>query len=298
MHKIINSMTIATLALLTFSPAAFSGQRPIIADYTTIQKRITLKDIGGNLSGITYNYDSNTYFLVQNNYGKVFEYNEDFSKLLRVIQLANLEDDDLEDIVYLGNDEFALSSESNFVLILKIQSGETKINAKKSLTGAQYLQLPAPSKDNKGLEALCFNQTNATGHGSFVALQEDSPKQLYYFNRPQDQNDYKANKSNFKVLTPINADKIFKHVLSDLSACYLTSKYRSSESGLPQRLLAISDESSRIMELDLAGNKIAMVDLPKKSQGGIGQYEGITFGPNLEMILVGEPADLIIIPKN
>lgn len=238
-----------------------------------------LPEVGGNLSGITYNPESDSYFLIQNNSGTIFEYKADFTKPLRVIRLLNLLDDDTEDIVYLGNNEFALSTESNHVLILKISPGQTTVDARESRADVQLMQLPRPAKNNKGLEGVCFSKSQ----NLLFAVQEKKPKRIFQWKRPQTTDDI-TNPEQLRLREPYDADALLKHTMSDLSACF----YDDTKS----ELVLLSHESSRVMRVNALGKVVSTLDLPREAP----QYEGLTFGKQGELVLVSEP-NLVMILK-
>ena len=258
-----------------------SGPQARLSQYSKVDKTINLPEIGGNLSGITYNYDTGTYFLIQNNYGQMFEYDRDF-KRLRVIKLINLEDDDTEGIVYLGKGQFAISSETNKILIINVMAGQTTVDCKASRPDVQMFTLPSPSKDNKGLEGVCYSAFGGKGAGVFYAVQENKPKRVFKFDRPLSTADMKYR--DLGVMEPYAVDVIFKHRMSDLSDCVFDDSNA--------HLIVLSHESSRLMELEANSNIVKTLDLPTVAP----QYEGVTIGPAGELVLVSEP-NMVVIMK-
>lgn len=275
-----------SLALcLSTSIFAQSVNANVLKAYSRVDEVIPLPEVGGNLSGITYNSDTNTYFLIQNNYGKIFEYDRSFKAPLRTIQMLNLIDKDTEDIVYLGSDRFAISTEENHILIFSITPGQTTVDMNLARADVQGFTLPAPKKDNKGLEGVCFNPKSTTGRGTFYAVQEQKPKRIFSFTWPRVDIDFGSSRG-FGLTEPYDADALLKHRLSDLSACTV-----DAESG---HLLLLSHESSRLMELSPTGQILQMLEIPAVAS----QYEGVTFGPDRELVLVSEPNVLVIMKKN
>lgn len=242
----------------------------------TLQK--TLPEVGGNLSGITYNPDSDSYFLIQNNSGTIFEYKADFSKPVRTIRVTNLLDDDTEDIVYLGKNEYAISTESNHVLIVKINETQTTLDARESREDVQLMQLPAPSKNNMGLEGVCYSKN----HNLLFAVQEKKPKRIFEWSRPAHRNDI-LDSSALGLREPFDTERLLKHVMSDLSACVYDDKN--------DHLVLLSHESSRVMRLNRKGEIISTLDLPAVAS----QYEGITFAKDGKLIVVSEPNVVMIL---
>lgn len=262
-------ISIFTLGLLFFAQAQRS-HASVLEQFDAPSTNIVLSEVRYNASGVTFRPDTKTYFVIQNNTGFIFEYDISFSKLLRKIQMLNLADDDTEDIVYLGNQEFAIANESNQVFIFRLAPGQTRVDLDSALSSVQMLQLPKASKKNNGIEGICY------GNNFFYAVQEMRPKKVYRFARPASKGDF-TNPALFGVREPFNTEAVMKHRLSDLSGCYLDPN--------SMNLLVVSHESSRIMEVNSAGKIIHMLDLPRFPE----QYEGITRGPEGELILLSEP---------
>ncbi len=274
-----------TIGLLTliFSFGSFAQLNipSVLENYSGApDKVIKLKEAAGNLSGVVYNYDSDSYFVIQNNSYKITEYDRNFSKALRVIKLTNLMDKDTEDIAYLGSDQFAINMENNAILIFTLKPDQTTVDLSVGREDVQLLQLPSPRKDNKGIEGLCFTARGGEA-GVFWAVQEASPKRVFMVPRPTDMKDVKSSRA-LKFSEPINADKVFKHVMSDLSGCHFNDKL--------DHLLVLSHESSRVMELTRTGVVVRTMDLSKVAS----QYEGITIGGDGELVLVSEPDTVVI----
>lgn len=234
---------------------------------------ITLADVGHNLSGITFNADTNTYFLIQNNTGFIYEYDRTFSAPLRRIQMLNLEDDDTEDIVYLGQGLFALVNERNQVVVFPLRDRETTVDLRADRPGVQVYQLPYPQKKNKGLEGICFVPPTKTSYGIFYVAQEADPIRVYSFQWA----------TNPKISQPLPTDRIMKRQLKDVSGCL----YHPTTG----RLLFLSHESSRIMDVGRDGSVHGILDLPAHGP----QYEGLTFGARGELVLVSEPNIVVIL---
>ena len=280
------AVSVSAALLVPQAQAVLPPGASFLASYDKADNTVVLSAIGGNLSGITYNYDTDTYFLIQNNSGRIFEYDRSFSKPLRVITLKNLDDNDTEDIVYLGKDEYAISSEENRVLIIKITAGQTAVDADTDRSDVQLFQLPGPRKDNKGLEGVCYTARSQTGRGTFFAVQEDKPKRIFKFTRPNNSVDVSSS-WRMTYSEPFPVESMLKHRMSDLSACYV-----EDQTG---HLLLLSHESSRIMEVDHRGHIYKMLDLPRNPD----QFEGMTVGADQEIVLVSEPNVVVILkPKN
>lgn len=239
-------------------------------DQLQVDQVITLPEVGGNLSGITYNFDTDTYFMIQNNSGTIFEYDRSFSKPLRTIYFKDLLHDDTEDIVYLGNNKFAISEEQNTVMILTIEPQQVLIDGSLNNKAIERIKFPRPYKKNLGLEGVCLARSSE--RPLFYAVQEKRQKRIFRWEL-----------GSRDISEPFNSERILKHVMSDLSAC--------TYDDINNHLLLLSHESSRIMKLDPQGNVIKTLDIPRVAD----QYEGLTLGPQNELILVSEPNIVVTI---
>jgi uncharacterized protein YjiK len=282
MLKSLRALSLTAGVLFVSQSFAQIDVPSLLAGYDKPSQVISLKEAAGNLSGVVYNYDTDTYFVIQNNSYQFVEYDRSFSKALRVIKLTNLPDKDTEDIAYLGNDQFAISMESNVILIFTLKAGQTSVDVSSKRADVQLLTLPAPNKDNKGIEGLCYTARGGDGAGVFYAIQEDNPKRVFMIPRPKDMNDITSSRK-LSFSEPFNVDKIFKHVMSDLSGCTYSDKY--------DHVLILSHESSRIMEVTKTGVVVKSLDLPPSAAT---QYEGVTIGPEGELVLASEPDKIVI----
>lgn len=264
------------------APLPAGASNSILAKYQHLNTDMfkPLTGVKGDLSGITYNFDTDTYFVIQNRAERIVEYDASFDKPLRVIKLMHLDDNDTEDIAYLGNQIFAIVSETNKVLIFKITDNQTSLDLDTRKDETQLLQLPPPGKRNKGLEGLCYSEQSPWGQRVFYAAQEARPMKVFKISKPHDNTnqDTPALVVHNEVL-PIQNQ--LKGLVTDLSGCHIDQK-----SG---HLLLLSHESSKILEFSPSYQLVGTLDLPRYPK----QYEGITLGPKGELILVSEPNILV-----
>lgn len=258
----------ATLLISSLNSFAFSG---------TITQKF-LPEVGNNLSGITYNHDTDSFFLIQNNSGNIFEYKMDFQKPLRILKLKNLIDFDTEDIVYLGNNQYALSTEANQVLVIQILPGQTEIDASELREDVQLMQLPPTQENNKGLEGVCYSPARKV----LYAVQEKKPKRIFEWSRPTTTQDV-SDPSGLVLREPFDIEKLLKKTMKDLSACLYDDA--------ADQLVLLSHESSRVMKINRQGDVAGTLDLPTVAE----QYEGMTWGKNRELLLVSEPNIVVIL---
>jgi len=244
-----------------------------IEHYSPRENAMMLSGVPNNLSGITYNYDTNTYFLIRNNSAEIYEYNADFSTLLRMISLGSMDSvggKDTEGIAYLGNDDFVVINENNWAIILPIpDDGAVNVSARNRIA----MQLPPRTVSNRGLEGVCYNPAGNKGGGTFYAVQEEQPMKVYAFDRP-------STGSEITALELFDPEVLFSGVARDLSGCTFNRQNNT--------IIIASHLSSKLMEVDLNGNLLSTLNLPTSIEGGADQYEGVTFGENNAIVTASE----------
>ncbi len=285
MQKIQIALVIGATLFCTHSYAQTKKNVSRLQMYKNTSEIIELQNFGEDLSGVTYNYDTDTYFVIQNKTPVITELSKDFKKTLRRIELKNILDTDTEGIVYLGNNEFAISSEEkNLVTLLTIKSNEKMIDLNPvNNKNIQLMYLPKASKRNRGLEGVCFAKKTDSETNVLFAVQEDKPKHLFRWIRPATKN-HITDSSQLQLKEPFSVEKNYKHLLNDLSDCTIDD--------LTGNIILLSHESSRAVELNSQGTMISQLELPAVAT----QYEGITIGPGNELILASEP-NIIVIMK-
>jgi uncharacterized protein YjiK len=131
-----------------------------------------------NLSGITWNPDTGTYFGVIDSSGLIYEVAADMSSTLRGISIVG-SDLDYEGICYLGSEQYALVRESNVMIIVTITATTTSVGS-----GARELRVADPPAGfNSGAEAVAFDPDAGAG-GRFWVMQEIDPMRVFTFERP------------------------------------------------------------------------------------------------------------------
>ena len=285
MQKIQMTLVIGIILFSTHSYAQSKKNDSRLQMYKNTSEIIELQNFGEDLSGVTYNYDTDTYFVIQNKTAVITELSKDFKKTVRRIELKNIIDTDTEGIVYLGNNEFAISSEEkNLVTLLTIKPDEKMIDLNPTNNkNIQLMYLPEANKRNRGLEGVCFARKTDSQSNVLFAVQEDKPKRLFKWMRPATK-DHITDSSQLQLKEPIDIEKIYKHLLNDLSDCTFDD--------LTGNIILLSHESSRAVEFNSAGALVSQLELPRTAT----QYEGITIGRGNELILASEP-NIIVIMK-
>jgi uncharacterized protein YjiK len=255
----------------------------MLEHYVSQGRSFRLPGVRTNLSGITYNRDTGTYFLIQNGGAHLYEYSGDLRTKIRQLRLTGAHSDDFEAIAHLGGSEFAVATEINHILVFHLPDyvpGEV-LSLDPADPGVQELVLPPRRRWNKGIEALCFDPDGNAGTGTFYALQEKAPRMIFRFHRPTHSNDLDYADGSLQFDHPFDAEIVFDGVATDLSGCEFDRR--------TGRLLIISHQSSKVVEVTLDGQIVGELRLPGIWRGGAAQYEGIALGPLDALSVVSEP---------
>lgn len=152
---IINIIFKFTIFLFILIHHSVSAQNIDLSNYV-LANTTNFSFIDDNLSGITYNRETNTLFMVQNKPTNIYEVDLDGS-LKRTITLIGFED--TEGIVHLSGNRFAVTEERlGRVVFINMNANTTQIN----YSSADIVQLPTTltptsGASNDGLEGLSYN---------------------------------------------------------------------------------------------------------------------------------------------
>lgn len=232
-----------------------------------------------DLSGVAWSPETQSYFLILNKQGLVYETNEKFS-LKRTITVAGIGDS--EEIVYLGMQEsegrnfpeFAISEESGKITIITIT--EKNVYDAKKEAHQFTINVNNESWGNKGIEGLAYDKVNKI----FYAGKEIAPMAVYKFQRPTD--------SSVKTVKPtiLFLDNQLKKHVSDISGLFFNQE--------TQRLMILSHESSTLLDIKEDGQLVNKYNLSKYISKKLfksvkSQYEGVTIGKDGDLVLTSEP---------
>jgi uncharacterized protein YjiK len=212
-----------------------------------------------DLSGITYNFDRDTFYLIENNSTIIWEVTTSY-QLVRTIY-ADKNFGDTEDITYLGNSEFAIVTEEGYLYIGTIADGVTDI----FFDDFQEIKF-APDGGNSGPEGVAFDFATQI----FYIVKEQSPKKVYSFVRPA------GSATTVTPTEPFDAEDITNPSMADMSGVVFNPA--------TGRLLILSDLDYRIIDIALDGTVFGKLDFAEYEQ-----YEGIALDDAGNIHLVGEP---------
>lgn len=228
---------------------------------------VTITEIYGDLSGLTYNPLTGTLFGPSNGIPMIFEIDTDGNHI-RTISLKGFQD--TEGLVWIGgNDYFVIEERKGRAVKITIEASTIAIDYP-----AEYIQLSGDWGNNLGLEGVAYNPV---AHSLYL-LKEKSPAALYVVEIPDNLP---------QTVTPVN--------LFDIN----TNNFGCSDfSGMHYHpngnLLLLSHETQTLIETDMTGDEISRLELNESGAGGtlwegIVQAEGISVDNQGNTYVVSEP---------
>lgn len=234
-----------------------------------------VSDITNNLSGITWNADSGTYFTIRDSSKRINELDTDMSSI-REISITNVPSSDLEDIVWLGTEDgvamFALVSEEGTLSVgpIALDDSSIRLDQWQTLTYG-----PSPDVFNNGAEGVAWDPAS----GTFWVCNEKSPMAISQFSRPSDTDDHDYT-GDLVVTEPFDAEAALGDSITDISSCMF-----DPDTG---RLLVLSHEAAAVLDVDLDGTILGELEV-RIIPSGTNKPEGITLNDDDELMVAGEP---------
>ncbi|MQQ35811.1 DNA-binding protein [Pseudomonas sp. SZ57] len=238
--------------------------------YRVVTEAQVIDGLQDDVSGLSYDPDRKSLFTVTNQNPELVELSLD-GRVLRRIPLVGF--GDAEAVEYISPGTYVISDERRLRLIQIHVDDNTK-----SLDAAQaeQLTLGITASGNKGYEGLAYD---SVGKRLFVARERDPVQIIEVRGFPKTNTEAPGN---LQVISNSKRD-------GRLSVRDLSSLQFDETSG---HLLALSDESKRILELDTSGHPIGSGSLAKGAMGlskGVPQAEGMAMDAKGTLYLVSEP---------
>lgn len=241
-----------------------------LPDYVATLQAQPIVGLEDDVSALTYDPDRRSLFTVTNQQPRIVELSLD-GRILRQVPLVGFGDP--EAIEYISPDLYVITDERLQRLVkVRLTESTPYIDAADS----QQLSLGIGLNGNKGFEGLAYDRQ---GQRLFVAKERD-PVSIYEIHG----------------FPHTNPDKPFAvHVVDDpkrdarLFVRDLSSLQYDERSG---HLLALSDESRLVLELNADGKPISGLSLLGGQQGlkkGVPQAEGLAMDDAGTLYLVSEP---------
>jgi len=247
-----------------------------IEAYEAITEADGLDAISSNLSGVSWNAATGTYMAVLDSNRMLVEISAEL-EILREIDIDNVTHSDLEDIAYLGEEEgmsmYAMGSEDGVMYIGPVaDDGSTEVD----FDGFQEVTYAAePENRNRGGEGVAFDPVTET---IWTCVEKD-PMTVYRFVRPAWGSDASYTED-LDVVEPFDAQTQFAAAIDDISSCIYDPR--------TERLLVLSHESQRILDVDLDGTIVGYLDIASESTS-LTKPEGLALNDDGDLLIVGEP---------
>lgn len=286
----VKSVLLALLALLVISlglaaqqfrlfervwfnaTSASSSQTDAIwlSDYRVSLEAKKIEGLDDDISALTFDPDRRTLFTVTNTQPQLIELSLD-GQVLRRIDLVGFGDP--EAVEYIRPNVFVVTDERlQRLLRVEIDDDTEQVNANQT----KQLSLSVGGGGNKGFEGLAYD---SVGKRLFVAKERDPVRilEITGFAEANAEEQYSVH-----VVDNVKRDKgLFVRDLSSLQFDEKTG-----------HLLALSDESSLVIELDVEGKPISTLSLLRRQHGlkaSVPQAEGVAMDDKGVLYLISEP---------
>ncbi|MGE7994380.1 SdiA-regulated domain-containing protein [Pseudomonas sp. NPDC089554] len=238
--------------------------------YQVVIEAQPIEGLDDDLSALTYDPDRKTLFTVTNARSELIELSLD-GRILRRVPLTGFGDP--EAVEYIGPNSYVITDERQQRLIrVRLDDDTLFLDA----NDAEQLTLGIGLNGNKGFEGLAYD---SKGNRLFVAKERD-PMMIYEVHGFPHQNPEQP----YAVHVVQDRKRDSRLFVRDLSSLQFDER-----SG---HLLALSDESRLVVELDAKGKPLNTMSLRKGFQGlkqSVPQAEGIAMDDAGTIYLVSEP---------
>ena len=241
-----------------------------LSRYKVVVEARPVQGLKADISALTFDPDRNSLYTVTNNNPELIELSLE-GRIVRRIPLTGFGDP--EAVEYVGPGSFVITDEREQRLIrVHVDAGTQFLDAK----DAEQLTLGIGLNGNKGFEGLAYD---SGGKRLFVAKERD-PMLIYEVHGFPHDNPEQP----YAVHVVQDRKRDSRLFVRDLSSLQFDER-----SG---HLLALSDESQLVLELDVKGKPISSLSLRKGSAGlkaSVPQAEGIALDDAGTLYVVSEP---------
>ncbi len=234
-----------------------------------------IEGIKKNASGIAYNPDTKSFFVVTNKPKRVYEITGT-NKNLREIMLSGFSD--TEGIAYLGGGKYAIVEEKRRTVCIVSIGKDTK---KVKRSRGKLVLIDPKDAGNMGLEGVAYDPVTKY----FYLAKEKDPKKVYKISREN------VEKGKAEITNPWDAEK------DALKLRDISDLYWHAPSG---HLLVLSHESACLVECTPDGKEISRLSLSAGSAGlkaAIPQAEGVTVDSAGTLYICSEPNMLYVFTR-
>lgn len=241
-----------------------------LGEYQAVLQGQKIEGLEDDVSALTYDPLRKSLFTVTNKQAELVELSLD-GRILRHIPLIGF--GDAEAVEFIGPDTYVITDERQQRLIKVHVDDSTQVL---DAAHAEQLTLGINLSGNKGFEGLAYD---SVGKRLFVAKERDP--MLIYEVRGFPQSNPQQPYATHVVNNPRRDSRLFVRDLSSLQY--------DERSG---HLLALSDESKLLIELDVEGRPISTLSLKKGRHGlkkSVPQAEGVAMDDEGTVYVVSEP---------
>ena len=241
-----------------------------LGDYRAVLQGKVIEGLEDDVSALTFDPLRKSLFTVTNKKAELVELSLD-GRILRRIALVGF--GDAEAVEFIGENTYVITDERQQRLIkVRLDDSTRVLDAR----DAEQLTLGLNKSGNKGFEGLAYD---SLGKRLFVAKERDP--MLIYEVRGFPQDNPQKPYATHVVTNPRRDARLFVRDLSSLQFDERTG-----------HLLALSDESKLLLELDLDGRPISTLSLKKGRHGltrSVPQAEGVAMDDEGTIYVVSEP---------
>lgn len=226
-----------------------------------------LAAVKDDLSGISYNPDTDSYWAVLNTPQSLLELDGNL-QVRRTIALTNF--DDTEALAYAGANRLVIADERDQSIVVAPITGTT---ASLDKTQLQRVTLDTHGGDNKGFEGIAV----------------DTQKNIIYVVRERDPMTLLTIRG---LLSGDPGLEIETSSVIDGEGLYFDDLSGLHFDEVSGNLLFLSDESKALAEITPKGEKVSYMDLISgfhELPSDVPQAEGVTMGPDRSIHIVSEP---------
>lgn len=238
-------------------------------DYQVVIDGKAIADVD-DLSGLTYNLQSNTLYSVLNGQPLIIEM-DTTGNILRQITVSGV--GDMEGISHIeGNAYLIVDEKDQRLLWVEIDADTTVLD----VADAPSISLVLKGQRNKGFEGVSWDEVNQR----VLLVQERNPLRVVALTGLQDG----IANANKLVIQELRTQKHQRLWLRDLSS--ITHDRHAGN------LIFLSDESRMVVEYDLQNDGVSYLNLRRGAHGlkaSIPQAEGVAIGPDNAVYIVSEP---------
>jgi len=250
-----------------------------------------IKQIGNNASGITWDPHQKQYFIIQNNSAILYRFDSEF-KYQGKLKKAGKIHQDTEGVSFIDGTKMLIATEANAVYVIEVNQSVYDRGYFSSSLGLRFAGRP-PVK-NKGIESTAYRVGSGSRKARYYAAVEgtgrspQSKMRVLYVDADVKSGFFDAFRSydsNLTVTEPFDAEAAFAGVITDIAGMTFDP--------FGETLLILSQESRKLIQVHPeTGEVLAQLKL-----SGAPVYEGVTIGPNGELVFVSEKNWVQVYPR-